>query len=127
MSESIYEACIACLDRFMAALNAYDAVAMDAEMHFPHVRFAGGTIVVYQTPGNNPTDLFERLKREDGWRHSVWNERTVVQHNDAKVHMAVNYTRFRADRSVIGIYDSLYVLSLKDGRWGVQLRSSFGP
>ena len=41
--------------------------------------------------------------------------------------MAVNYTRLRADRSVIGIYDSLYVLSLKDGRWGVQLRSSFGP
>ena len=100
---------------------------MDAEMHFPHVRFAGGTIVVYQTPGNNPMDLFERLKREDGWHYSVWNERTVVQHNDAKVHMAVNYTRLRADRSVIGIYDSLYVLSLKDGRWGVQLRSSFGP
>ena len=41
--------------------------------------------------------------------------------------MAVNYTRFRSDGSVIGIYESLYVLALKDGRWGVQLRSSFGP
>jgi len=127
MTNTLYEDCIACLDRFMAALNAYDAPAMDREMHFPHVRFAGGTIVTYEKAGSNPMDLFERLKREDDWHHSVWNGRTMVQHNATKVHMAVNYTRFRSDGSVIGHYDSLYVLTRKDGRWGVQLRSSFGP
>ena len=127
MPESIFVACIVCLDRFMAALNAYDAAGMDAEMHFPHVRFAGGKIAVYQEPGNNPMDLFERLRREDGWHHSAWKERTMVQHNAAKAHMAVSYTRFRADGGVIGVYQSLYVLALQNGRWGVQLRSSFGP
>ena len=127
MPDPIHLECIACLDRFMAALNAYDATAMDAEMHFPHVRFAGGTIVVYPKPGNNPMDLFERLKREDGWHHSSWKDRTMVQHNATKVHMALSYTRFRGDGSVIGVYESLYMLALKDGRWGVQLRSSFGP
>ena len=127
MSETLITACMECLDRFMAALNVYDAGAMDAQMHFPHVRFAGGSIVVYEQPGNNPLDLFERLKREDDWHHSAWNERTVVQHNDTKVHIAVKYTRYRSDGSVIGVYDSLYVLTLKNGRWGVQLRSSFGP
>ena len=111
----------------MAGLNAYDADAMDGEMHFPHVRFAGGTLAVYPKAGNNPMDLFERLRREDGWHHSIWNSRDVVQQSATKVHMAVNYTRFRADGSVIGHYDSLYVLALKDARWGVQLRSSFGP
>ena len=125
--DASYKECIATLDRFMAALNAYDAAAMDAEMHFPHVRFAGGTIVVYQQPGNNPMDLFERLRKEDGWHHSIWNERTVLQRNDVKVHMAVKYTRLRTDNSVIGIYESLYALTLKDGRWAVQMRSSFGP
>jgi len=127
MPKSIHEACIACLDRFMAALNAYDAMAMDAQMHFPHVRFAGGKVVVYDKPGSNPMDLFERLRREDGWHHSSWNRRDIVQHSAAKVHMAVNYTRYRANGSVIGDYDSLYILALKDGRWGVQVRSSFGP
>lgn len=39
----------------------------------------------------------------------------------------VKYTRFRTDNSVIGVYDSLYVPTLKDGRWGIQMRSSFGP
>ena len=127
MIESTTQACIACLDRFMAALNAYDGDAMDDQMHFPHVRFAGGTLVVYPKAGNNPMDLFERLRREDDWHHSIWNKRDVMQHSPTKVHMAVTYTRFRSDGSVIGHYDSLYVLAFKEGRWGVQLRSSFGP
>lgn len=127
MSDSNHKACIDCLDRFMAALNAYDAAAMDAEMHFPHVRFAEGKIAVYEKSGSNPMDLFERLRREDGWHHSAWNKRSIVQHSATKVHMAVNYTRFRSDGSAIGDYDSLYILALKDGRWGIQLRSSFGP
>lgn len=127
MSESIQHACIACLDRFMAAVNAYDVNAMEAEMHFPHVRFAGGSIVTFAAPGGNPMDLFDRLRREDGWHHSTWNSRSMVQHDETKAHVAVNYTRRRVDGSVIGVYDSLYVLALKDGRWGVQMRSSFGP
>ncbi len=127
MPTSIREACMKCLDRFMAALNAHDAAAMDAEMHFPHVRFAEGKIYVYEKSGSNPMDLFERLKREDGWNHSTWNKRSIVQQSLTKVHMAVNYTRFRSDGTAIGDFDSLYILSLKDGRWGIQLRSSFGP
>ena len=51
----------------------------------------------------------------------------AYQRNDTQVHFAVNYARYRADDSVIGHYDSLYVLALHDGRWGVQMRSSLGP
>jgi 2-hydroxychromene-2-carboxylate isomerase len=125
--DAVHAECMAVLDRFMAALNAYDAAAMDAAMHFPHIRFAGGAIAVYDKPGSNPMDLFDRLRREDNWSHSAWNERKIVQRNDTKVHMAVTYTRYRADGSVLGVYESLYVLTLKDGRWGIQVRSSFGP
>ncbi|MCC8953699.1 hypothetical protein H8B02_09615 [Bradyrhizobium sp. Pear77] len=103
------------LTRWMAALNRYDASAMDALMHFPHVRIAGGVVTVYQPPGNNPMDLFERLRKQDGWHHSAWNETKLVQSSPAKAHYAVRYTRYREDRSVIGVYDSLYVLSLLGG------------
>jgi hypothetical protein len=119
--------CMATLDRFMVALNAHDAAAMDAEMHFPHIRLAGDRIAVYDQPGRNPMDLFQKLKAEDDWHRSAWNERRVVQRNGGKVHMAVAYTRFRTDGSVIGRYESLYILTLKDRRWGIQARSSFGP
>jgi hypothetical protein len=119
--------CMATLDRFMAALNAYDAAGMDAAMHFLHVRIAGGTVKVYEKPGSNPMDLFDKLRKEDNWARSEWNERKVVQRSDSKVHMALTYTRYRADGSTLGVYESLYVLTLKEGRWGIQARSSFGP
>lgn len=64
--------CMTTLDRFMAALNAWDAAAMDREMHFPHVRLAQGRVSIYEKPGSNPMDLFERLAREDGWKYSRW-------------------------------------------------------
>ena len=120
-------ACMATLDRFMAALNAHDAAAMDAAMHFPHIRVAGGKITVYEKPGSNPMDLFDKLKKEDNWSHSAWNERRIVQRSDTKAHVALTYTRYRADGSTLGVYESLYILTLKEGRWGIQVRSSFGP
>ena len=120
-------ACMETLDRFMAALNAYDAKAMDDAMHFPHIRIAGGTLKVYEKAGSNPMDLFDKLRQEDNWSHSAWNERKVVQRNSSKLHMALTYTRYRADGSTLGVYESLYVLTLEDGRWGIQARSSFGP
>lgn len=120
-------ACCDVLDRFMRALNAHDATGLDATMHFPHVRFAEGRIKTYDTPGSNPMDLFDRLRAEDDWKYSTWRTRELVQFSDAKAHVALSYTRFRSDGSVIGIYESLYVLTKVDGAWGIQMRSSFGP
>jgi hypothetical protein len=127
MRESIQALCNTVLDEFMQALNAHDAAGMDACMHFPHTRFAGNAVKVYQAAGDNPMDLFARLQAEDGWSYSRWESREVIQHNATKAHVALSYTRFRADGSVIGVYESLYILTRVDGRWGIQARSSFGP
>jgi hypothetical protein len=115
------------LDRFMAALNAHDSAAMDACMRFPHVRMAEGALVVYDAPGRNPMDLFDRLKARDSWHHSAWNHKRVVQLGDDKAHVDVRYTRYREDGSIIGVYDSLYIVTCRNGQWGIQARSSFGP
>ena len=124
---AVQSACIQVLDDFMEALNAHDAAAMDRSMHFPHYRFAGGTATVYDAPGSNPMDLFARLQAQDDWSHSRWESRELVQFNDTKAHVALSYTRFRKDDSVIGVYESLYVITRVGGRWGIVVRSSFGP
>jgi hypothetical protein len=125
--DRIQEECNRVLDAFMDALNAYDAAGMDRCMHFPHPRIADGKVVIYDKPGNNPMDLFDRLRKEDGWSYSRWVKRELIQCNENKAHVALSYTRLRADHSVIGTYDSLYILTRVDGRWGIQARSSFGP
>jgi hypothetical protein len=115
------------LDRFMDALNRHDAARMDACLHFPHVRLAEGRVRVYAQPGENPMDLFDRLREQDGWERSAWDSRRVAQEGPDKIHVDVRYTRYRDDGSTIGTYDSLYIATLADGRWGIQARSSFGP
>ncbi|GAP36733.1 hypothetical protein [Piscinibacter sakaiensis] len=127
LNAATHAACMDVLDRFMAALNAHDAAGMDATMHFPHVRLADGPLRVYECAGSNPMDLFERLRDADGWSHSRWGERRLVQFDANKAHVALDYTRYRGDGSVIGVYASLYTLTCEGGRWGIRMRSSFGP
>ncbi|ASL47881.1 hypothetical protein bAD24_III10820 [Burkholderia sp. AD24] len=125
--EEIHAACMEILDRFMAALNEHDARKMDATMHFPHLRLADGKFRVYEKAGENPMDLFSRLKDEDDWKYSHWDRRELIQFNEQKAHYSLSYIRYRSDDSVIGRYESLYILTCQDGGWGIQARSSFGP
>lgn len=127
MSPDNVEAVMSLLDRFMNGLNRHDAAAMDACLHFPHVRLAEGHVRVYEQPGENPMDLFDRLREQDGWQRSAWDSRRIAQQGPDKIHVDVRYTRYRGDGSTIGTYDSLYIATLADGRWGIQARSSFGP
>lgn len=129
------------LDLYMDALNALDLDAHVSTYHFPHFRYAGGRIVVWQTPEEampilsvEPGDRRERLRRalEPDWHRSVWVRREIVQADETKVHVATRFHRLREDGSVIKRFDSLYVLSLEvdEGgfeRWGIKGRSSFAP
>ena len=85
--------CNRVLDAFMDALNAYDGAGMERCMHYPHPRIAAGKVVVYDAPGSNPMDLFDRLKKEDGWSYSRWVKREVIQCNERKAHVALSRTR----------------------------------
>jgi hypothetical protein len=115
------------VNAYMRAFNARDVAGTDAALHFPHVRLASGTVRVMKAPGSLPRDLFERFAAEHGWACSRWDYRCAVQSCADKVHFAVQFTRYRADGSVIGHYPSMWIVTLHDGRWGIQARSSFAP
>lgn len=118
------EAAMAVLDRFMNALNARDEAALAATMHFPHHRLAGGVFTVWRRPEDYSMQGF-LARAGDGWARSAWDFRRVVAAGPSKVHLDVQFTRYRADGSVMGRFRSLWVVSRLDGRWGVQARSSF--
>ena len=120
-------AALEAVDAYMRAFNARDLAGTDAALHFPHVRLASGRVHVMQAPGSLPTDFFERLADATGWACSRWDHRRAVQSRADKVHFAVQFTRYRSDGSVIGRYPSMWIVTLRDGRWGIQARSSFAP
>jgi hypothetical protein len=118
-------AALACLDDFMAAFNARDVKAFDATFNFPSVRLASNTLVVIE-PGYHHPGMFEQGALAD-WHHSAWERREVIHAGADKVHLDTRFTRYRADGSVIGGFDSIYVVTCEDGHWGVKARSSFAP
>ena len=118
---------MAVLDAFMEAFNAREMEAFAATLNYPHVRFASGTVAVYENAADfSDRHLFEQLVAT-GWDHSHWLERRVVMSSPDKVHINTVFQRFNADNQPIGRYESLYIVTRQDGRWGIQARSSLAP
>lgn len=118
---------MAVLDAFMRGFNAMDMEAWEATMHFPHYRLAGGQMTVIESGGQRDGAELKRRLEATGWHHSAWDRREIVHLGSDKAHVDTRFVRYRADGSVLARYDSLYVLTREEGRWGIKLRSSFAP
>lgn len=126
MSESDIAAARAAMDGFMEALNREDEQAIrDRWFHFPHVRFHSGTVTVFETPAQYRSLVINRTGQAAEWARSAWDYVDCVDAGPGKVHFRVQFSRFRADGSLIGSYKSFYIVTLKDGRWAIQGRSSW--
>jgi hypothetical protein len=126
-TDAIASAMIA-LDEFMTTFNARDPVAWAATLNYPHVRFASGTVTVWETAEEFAQgESFERLAAI-GWDHSHWLSREVVLVSPGKVHVNTVFQRFNANNEPIGTYESLYIVTRDaSGHWGTQARSSLAP
>jgi hypothetical protein len=120
-------AALAVLDRFMAALNARDEAAINATLNFPHIRLANGRVATWQSRGDYTIEGFLSRVAGDGWVRSAWKRRDVIHAGSDKVHVDTEFSRYRADGSLIASFTSIYIVTCLDGRWGIQGRSSFAP
>lgn len=112
------------LDDYMNAWNRKDLAAWERTFHFPHYRLASGKMNVLEKPGlQDGAKIWVSVGRE--WHHSRWDRRQIIHSSADKVHVDTKFTRCRADDSVIGSFESLYIVTKEDGRWGVKMRSSF--
>ncbi len=123
--EAQIAAAMAVTDAFMAAFNARDLPAFEQTFNFPSVRLASNTLTLIE-PGYHQPQMFEKGPLSD-WDHSAWERREVIHAGPDKVHLDTRFTRYRKDGSVIGGFDSIYVITCEDGHWGVKARSSFAP
>jgi hypothetical protein len=113
------------LDEYMATFNAKDLAGWERTYQFPHYRLASGKMSVLEKAGlRDPAKVFGELQKT-GWDHSQWDHRNIIQASADKVHVDTEFSRYRADGSLIGHFESLYILTKEDGRWGIKFRSSY--
>ena len=125
MNQASIDAAMKCLDDFMTAFNARDIAAWRQTFNFPSVRLASNTMVIIDKDYHQ-NDMFGRGALAE-WDHSAWDRRAVIHAGDDKVHIDTRFVRYRKDGSVIGGFDSIYVVTCENGHWGVKARSSFAP
>jgi len=125
---AVEKAAMGALDDFMTAFNNRDLKAWRKTLQYPHVRFAGGRVLVADTPEEYlPGMDFEMFAKSTGWHHSVWDHRKVIHSTPDKVHFDVQFTRYKDSGDTLATYRAIYVVTFKDGKWGTQARSSFAP
>jgi hypothetical protein len=117
------QSALACIDGFTERFNARDLAGMDARLHFPHVILSGEKLVIWDVPGQLPTNFFDDLSRDTGWHHTAYHEKRVVLVSPHKVHLLVVYSRNRADGSVISLHENLWIVTYENTRWGIRQRS----
>lgn len=113
------------LDDYISSFNARDKKGHYATYQFPHFRLASGKMTILEKPDLSDSTKFLEKMVQAGWHHSAWEHRNIVQASDTKVHVDTKFVRYRADGTVIGSYESLYILTKENDRWGIKFRSSY--
>jgi hypothetical protein len=121
-SEELIAGATGCMEAFTERFNDQDITGMDSLLHFPHVMFSGEELLIWKHPGQLPNDFFAQLV-STGWAKTVYESKTPVLVSSNKVHFRVNYTRRRADESVITSHENLWIVVKANGKWLIALRS----
>ena len=115
------------LDGFVAALNTHDVAAWADTMHFPHLRIHDGVSTVWHDREGYLSSGAAEMEAllGTGWRYSEWDEVDIVQSCDTQVHFATRFARRDAEGGRLSTLDTIYVVVLRDGRWGTVARLGF--
>ena len=121
-------AAVAVINRYLEAFNARDEEAMVATFHFPHVRVGGGGVRVSKS-GAEYMDAFDfdAFAERLGWERSEWDTVEAVQVGARGVNLAITGTRYGPGGTRIHSFEGIYLITEKDGRWGIRAGSGMSP
>ncbi len=114
------------LDRYLETWNSRDPVRWAGSLHYPHVRPGAGPFEVSRTAEEYAAGVDFAQTLRTGWHHSEWVSREVLQVGVDKVHIAGSWRRYTASDQPQASSAIAYVVTLVEGRWGVQSRFAAG-
>ena len=112
------------IDAYFPLFSARDAKGLLRVVNFPHIRVTGtGTVIIPSANdwSGDPTPL------ESDYHHTELESLTFIQSDAVKVHAMVVFSRYRGDGTKYVSYPTLWIVTKVEGRWGIQVRSTFAP
>jgi hypothetical protein len=111
------------IDDFFKAFNARDVASGRKTLHYPHIQIAGNDVTILENPESFQID-FQSLASE-GWTHVTLDSCAMRQNCDEKVHFEVQLSMHKGSEARYATYQALWIVTRKDGVWGIQCRSIF--
>jgi hypothetical protein len=111
------------IDDFFTALNARDIEGCRRTLHYPHVQIAGNDLSILNDPESFQID-FQSLAN-DGWTYSTLDSCAMRQNCYEKAHFEIQLSMHRPNDARYATYQALWIVTKKDGIWGIQCRSIF--
>jgi hypothetical protein len=123
-SSSNEAAARAAVDAFVQAWNSHDISTLARSVHYPHVRIADRQIEMW-----NGADEF--IAGTEAGRQRTWYQLRVdqiraVQVTATGVNLVLSVNRIARDGTVMSKDEGLFLVTLRDGAWKLQARSTFG-
>ena len=96
-------------------------------MHFPHVRLWNNQFSIFNSEEEflKGFDLQTQKLDQEGWTHTVTKDIQAVQSDESKVHLLLLQSRRNKDDIEIENFQTLWIMTKIDGKWGIKFRSSF--
>jgi len=96
-------------------------------MHFPHVRLWNNQFSIFNSEEEflKGFDLQTQKLEQEGWTHTVTKDIQAVQSDESKVHLLLLQSRRNKDDIEIENFQTLWIMTKIDGKWGIRFRSSF--
>lgn len=120
--DEMIKGALECLDKFGKYFEKEDLQGMDSCFHFPHYILSGNEVICWNEGGKLPLTFFTDLKKL-GFKRTVVTCREVITVAENKVHFKYCYYRESKDGKVLSQHDNIWIVTLKDGKWGIQIRS----
>lgn len=121
-------AAVAVVKEYLEAFNARDEDRWAATLNFPHVRLADAAVTTWQDAAEYTAAFdFETFAARLDWDHTDWDQIDAIQVADKAVNIALTATRYAPHGTALHSFDTLYLVTLENGHWGIRARSSFAP
>ena len=118
----------AALESFITAWNTGEDASLRKTMHVPFISLFGARAIQVADKPDDFSAGFDRMRRRESWSRSAFDFDSfeVFLSSDDKVHCAIDYERHNTDGERYARGRVMYVVTKREDRWGIQLRTQGG-
>jgi hypothetical protein len=121
-------AAIAVVDEFFVAFNEADNAALLKVNHVPQIMLSAGQFIFAEDIASPIVTMnFERMRERENWHSSELADFEVVNVSENQVIVELSFERFNPNAEHYLTGPAVWVLSKREGSWGVEFRSLMPP